>query len=87
MNNDKLIAEIECCFDKNRNGITFNGDSSAKINLIVDGAQLASVAKLLLLVGQEKTFTVIFYDNKNKKTRKLPAKSKHIQTTRLQTLQ
>ena len=59
---DLLIAEIECCFDKNRTGIVFHGDRSAKITLVVDGKQLASVANLLLLVGQEKTFKAVFYE-------------------------
>lgn len=56
------IATIECCFDKNRNGITFHGDKSARINLIADGSQLANNAKLLLLLGKETTFEVNFYE-------------------------
>ena len=65
---NKHIAEIECCFDKNRNGITFHGDKSARITLIADGSQLANNAKLLLLLGQEKTFTVKFYEKEQNKT-------------------
>ena len=58
----KCIAEIVCSFDRNRNGITFHGDKSAKITLITDGSQLADNAKLLLLLGKEVTFKVRFYE-------------------------
>lgn len=74
MKKENAICELEGCFDKNRNGVTFHGDKSARITIVVDGSQLADVAKLLLLVGQEKTFIVRFYAT-NKSNEK-PTKEK-----------
>jgi len=63
---NKKITELECSFDKNRNGVSFHGDGSAKITLDVDGLQMAEASKLLLLVGKLKTFKVVFYETGNK---------------------
>ena len=79
-NKRECICKIEGSFERHKIGVAVYGDKTSRISFVVDSSQMAESAKLLLLIGAEKTFQVKFYEGDEsdqtpqRETRRTPRK-------------